>query len=175
MTEEHRIRIDERKKIIAQGCIHTRKAAEQDGNGDRADIVQWQSDQGEWFDPTICGIVSEYAAWRDKQPMPKPFHQWHEDIGPVLWWLWPIEQEPYVGSPLDLGFIVEADVDLAASCGAATEGKLKMNVGGWPWRDADDETVSCLFWTPLPNCDGIDEAIRDYIRGGPDPMKEPHP
>lgn len=59
------IRRDERKKIIAQGCIHTRKASEQEKNGGRADIRSWQEAQGEWFDPTICEIVSEYAAWRD--------------------------------------------------------------------------------------------------------------
>ena len=71
LTEEDRIRHDERKKIIAQGCIHSRKATEQDGNGNRADIVQWQRDQSEWFDPTICEIVSEYAAWRDARPLPE--------------------------------------------------------------------------------------------------------
>ncbi|UZW54015.1 hypothetical protein NUH86_10760 [Sphingobium sp. JS3065] len=104
---------------------------------------------------------------------PRPFHEWHEEDGPVLWWLWPIEQPPYVGSPLDLGFTVEADIDLAASCGATTEGKLRMNVGGWPWGNADEETESRLFWTQLPDCNRLDEAIRDHIRGGPDPMKEP--
>lgn len=33
----------------------------------RPDIIQWQTDQGEWFDPTIREIVGEYAAWRDAQ------------------------------------------------------------------------------------------------------------
>lgn len=65
--DEKAIRHDERKKIIAQGCIHTRKAAEQDGNGDRDDIRAWQEASSQWFDPTICEIVSEYAAWRDAQ------------------------------------------------------------------------------------------------------------
>ena len=27
--------------------------------------------------------------------------EWHEDIGDVLWWKFPIEEPPYVGSPLD--------------------------------------------------------------------------
>lgn len=102
---------------------------------------------------------------------PRPHYEWSEDMGDVLWWLWPIEQPPYVGSPLDLGYTLKADIDLAASCGSATEGTLRMNVGGWPWRDVDDETVARLFWTALPDCAGIDEAIRDHIRGGPDPLK----
>lgn len=60
--------VEARKELIAQGCIHTRKAADQDGNGDRADIAQWQADNKQWFDATICEIVSEYADWRDTQP-----------------------------------------------------------------------------------------------------------
>ena len=27
--------------------------------------------------------------------------EWHEDFGDVLWWKFPIEEPPYVGSPLD--------------------------------------------------------------------------
>lgn len=27
--------------------------------------------------------------------------EWHEDIGPVLWWFFPLCEPPYVGSPLD--------------------------------------------------------------------------
>lgn len=66
MTEEDRIRHDERKKIIAQGCIHTRKAGES-ADYDRPDLSAWQDAQSEYFDPTILEIVSEYAAWRDAQ------------------------------------------------------------------------------------------------------------
>jgi hypothetical protein len=32
---------------------------------------------------------------------PHPIDEWHEDIGPCLWWCFPIEEEPYCGSPLD--------------------------------------------------------------------------
>lgn len=35
---------------------------------------------------------------------PNPIETWHEDIGPCLWWKFPVEEEPYVGSPLDLDF-----------------------------------------------------------------------
>ena len=30
-----------------------------------------------------------------------PLEDWHEDIGPVLWWRFPVNEPPYVGSPLD--------------------------------------------------------------------------
>ena len=30
-----------------------------------------------------------------------PLEEWHEDYGDVLWWKFPIEEPPYVGSPLD--------------------------------------------------------------------------
>lgn len=30
--------------------------------------------------------------------------EWHEDIGPVLWWTNPVSEPPYVGSPLDAGW-----------------------------------------------------------------------
>lgn len=65
-ANEKAIRHDERKRLIAQGCIHTRKAGE-NADYDRPDVSAWQNDQGEYFDPTICEIVSEYAAWRDQQ------------------------------------------------------------------------------------------------------------
>lgn len=65
--DEKAIRHDERKKIMAGGCIHTRKAGEQDGDGDRADIRAWQQASSQWFDATIWEIVSEYAAWRDER------------------------------------------------------------------------------------------------------------
>ena len=32
---------------------------------------------------------------------PFPASEWHEDLGPVLWWTFPIEEPPYVGTPLD--------------------------------------------------------------------------
>lgn len=34
-------------------------------------------------------------------PMAKSSEEWHEEIGPVLWWAYPIKEPPYVGTPLD--------------------------------------------------------------------------
>ena len=40
-------------------------------------------------------------AWnRRAQECPRPLEEWHEDYGDVLWWKFPIEEPPYVGSPL---------------------------------------------------------------------------
>ena len=35
------------------------------------------------------------------QQPPRPLEDWGEDYGDVLWWRFPIEEPPYVGSPLD--------------------------------------------------------------------------
>lgn len=35
------------------------------------------------------------------QQKPRPLDDWGEDYGDVLWWVFPIEEPPYVGSPLD--------------------------------------------------------------------------
>lgn len=35
------------------------------------------------------------------QQKPRPLEEWGEDYGDVLWWTFPIEEPPYVGSPLD--------------------------------------------------------------------------
>ena len=35
---------------------------------------------------------------------PIPAEEWHEDYGPVLWWVLPVKEEPYCGSPLEPDF-----------------------------------------------------------------------
>lgn len=30
----------------------------------------------------------------------RPLSEWHEDMGPKLWWHFPVREAPYVGSPL---------------------------------------------------------------------------
>jgi len=32
---------------------------------------------------------------------PRPLEAWHEDDGPALWWVFPLVEPPYCGSPLD--------------------------------------------------------------------------
>jgi hypothetical protein len=96
--------------------------------------------------------------------------EWHEDMGTVLWWKWPIEEPPYVGTPLDLGHTIEVTVAADSSCGGFAGGKYQMHVGGWPFGDAGSPDREALWWTPLPDCDALDRAIREEIRGGPDPF-----
>lgn len=37
-------------------------------------------------------------------PIARPLETWHEDIGPVLWWQFPVAEPPYSGTPLDSGW-----------------------------------------------------------------------
>lgn len=32
----------------------------------------------------------------------RPLDEWHDDIGNVLWWKFPIDEPPYCGTPLDI-------------------------------------------------------------------------
>lgn len=34
---------------------------------------------------------------------PRPTAEYHEDMGPVLWWRLPIVEPPWVGTPNDIG------------------------------------------------------------------------
>ncbi|TJW46345.1 MAG: hypothetical protein E5X65_36590, partial [Mesorhizobium sp.] len=63
--------------------------------------------------------------------------EWSEDDGNVLWWRFPIEEAPYVGSPLDLGHTVEVEVRAHG-----VEKLMRVNVGGWPGYHT--------HWHPLP-------------------------
>lgn len=35
---------------------------------------------------------------------PRPLDEWHDDDGVVLWWRLPVNEPPYVGTPLDEDF-----------------------------------------------------------------------
>lgn len=51
----------------------------------------------------------------------RPYSEWHEDMGAVLWHHMPIESPPYCGDPL---------------------------VSDWPY---DEEDIPYLWWSPLPD------------------------
>lgn len=53
---------------------------------------------------------------------PRPIAEYHEDMGPVLWWKFPIEEPPYVGGPNDLGTPVQLLTPM---------GTYNVGVGGW--------------------------------------------
>lgn len=71
----------------------------------------------------------------------RPLSEWHEDIGDVLWWRFPVTEPPYVGTPLDVGRTVALQII------GADEPFLRTHfgVGGWPGYHT--------HWTPilLPN------------------------
>ena len=49
--------------------------------------------------PPDAAIVERCAATDALRP--RPLDDWHDDIGDVLWWRFPITEPPYVGTPLD--------------------------------------------------------------------------
>lgn len=52
-------------------------------------------------DFTIRLLDALEEAEEASQPIPRPFEEWHEDYGDALWWRFPLEGPPYIGSPLD--------------------------------------------------------------------------
>ena len=72
----------------------------------------------------------------------RPLDEWHEDIGPVMWWKFPLVEAPYVGSPLDCGQTVEVVTRYYEGAGEVVEKLLRYSVGGWPGYHT--------HWTPLP-------------------------
>ena len=69
----------------------------------------------------------------------RPLSEWTEEDGDVLWWKFPIEEAPYVGSPVCLGHTVEVWTR------DAPESRMVMRatVGGWPGYHT--------HWTRLPS------------------------
>ncbi|MCV4233330.1 hypothetical protein OHJ21_19285 [Virgibacillus sp. LDC1] len=53
-----------------------------------------------YFKPFIERLEAAEAQVR-QQKTARPIDEWHEDIGDVLWWAFPIEEAPYCGNPLD--------------------------------------------------------------------------
>jgi hypothetical protein len=68
----------------------------------------------------------------------RPLSEWHEDIGPVLWWKFPVDEPPYVGTPLDLG----ETIVVHAHNGQVPKRIAHFDIGGWPGYHT--------HWTPLP-------------------------
>lgn len=48
----------------------------------------------------VLELIDE-APTIEARPVVRPIEEWAEDYGDVLWWRFPIEEPPYVGSPLD--------------------------------------------------------------------------
>lgn len=83
---------------------------------------------------------------------PRPFCDWHEDRGDVLWWRIPISEAPYVGCPLDLGRTVNIEIYI----GREQHDAAPFMTGGWPFTEEDEPH---LWWTPLPDAERIQDQV----------------
>lgn len=101
--------------------------------------------------------LAELVTDRDLLTTPRPIAEYHEDMGPVLWWWWEAAgnelpgrwagELPYVGSPNDCGFTVEAHATTRIITQANQKHHPKptihrINIGGWPGYHT--------HFTPLP-------------------------
>jgi hypothetical protein len=68
---------------------------------------------------------------------PRPIADYHEDLGDVLWWKFPITEPPYVGTPGDCGITVEAHTTTRVISQINQEHDPephieRVHLGGWP-------------------------------------------
>lgn len=122
------------------------------------------------------------ASMFEELTTPRPIAEYHEDMGPVLWWCWEIPEcgrcdgsgtvydnvrcqtfacpdcngkkpdkdegrwkgePPYVGSPNDVGFTVEAHTRIITQSNQEQAPTIaRINAGGWPGYHT--------HWSPLP-------------------------
>lgn len=82
-----------------------------------------------------------------------PFDAWHEDFGDVLWWLVPVGEPPYCGSPLDMGRDVSVTIQIGTE---VLQAGLGMT-GGWPFYKEDEPN---LVWTLLPGSIRMPSGVR---------------
>ena len=62
----------------------------------------WMNESGEGGTREVIRRMAEDARkGRGMNIKAHPLDDYHEDIGPVLWWAFPIDEAPYCGSPLD--------------------------------------------------------------------------
>ena len=74
-----------------------------------------------------------------KAPTARPLAEWAEEEGDVLWWKFPVEEAPWVGSPLIAGRTVEIHT---WDTGEGPRLASRTTIGGWPGYHT--------HWTPLP-------------------------
>lgn len=68
---------------------------------DHKPVVGAFNDYDTFFDYSMA--VRQLGKLEDMMK-PLPIDEWCEDIGPCLWWKFPIEEPPYCGTPLDCNF-----------------------------------------------------------------------
>ena len=93
---------------------------------------------GYLFARDIAETLNRGANFVDALCEARPLSEWHEDIGPAMWWRFPIDEPPYVGTPLDVGMPITVIVQTTPGKNHASH----YTVGGWPGYHT--------HWTPLP-------------------------
>ena len=72
------------------------------------DHISYKEDIGIFYDSALAKVIEDaYMTLKNGvtvQECPRTLEEWHEDCGDVLWWKFPIEEPPYVGSPLDMAW-----------------------------------------------------------------------
>ncbi|MBH1992476.1 MAG: hypothetical protein I8H86_06275 [Sphingomonadaceae bacterium] len=91
---------------------------------------------------------------------PRPFAEWHEDRGDVLWFFSPVSEPPYCGSPLDCGRTMSIEIQI----GFEQVELPTRDVGGWPWNQEDEVQ---LWWVPLPDANALQAQIDAIDAGQP--------
>jgi len=91
--------------------------------------------------PPVAAPVEPAKPTQSIQVVARPLSEWHEDMGDVLWWKFPVEEAPWVGTPLCVGRTMR----LRICCGREdNEIEFASNEpgGGWPGYHT--------HFTPLP-------------------------
>lgn len=71
----------------------------------------------------------------------RPISEWSEDIGDVLWWIFPLSEPPYCGTPTDTGRPVLIQVRTARDQKEHQLPGITVMIGGWPGYHT--------HWTPI--------------------------
>jgi hypothetical protein len=80
----------------------------------------------------------------------RPFKEWTEDDGDVLWWRCPVNEPPWVGSPLNSDWTI-----VFTGTGKTIEARYVANLDGWK--------NYYTHWTPLPSIaiDSLGNPLED--------------
>lgn len=68
----------------------------------------------------------------------RPISEYNESMGDVLWWKFPIDEPPYVGSPNSLGYTVEVTAQAVG-----VDKMMRILVGGWPGYHTHFTAIEC--------------------------------
>lgn len=57
-----------------------------------------------WGEYKVDDTETAWEAWQAAlraAPEARPLDEWHEDMGAVTWWRFPVEEAAWIGTPLD--------------------------------------------------------------------------